>query len=589
MRLSTHDNLKDYRIVIMRRYLSLLPLLLTLVGPVAAQQIGVAFPPVPTATITTPGVVQPDNQTICLLPGGKLYSCSPLRTPTTSSAILASDMGGQVNFNGTNLTVTLPVITGSIFPTGSSTLVCNYNPTPLTVTNAGGGPTVVGYTVPGTIPGISNGSASCLQLSSDGATLYAAPTFSSGSGGLTATGTGQLISGGFHVTPYSNGIVTSGTKTIDCGNNPLQTLTNNGAFTLAMATGDQWCLLRITNGASAGVISFSGFAQGSNPGDALTTASNAGFQLELSQIAGVPHYFVSALGAPAMTLTGVTLSANQFTYGTAANTVIGAVNVTTTGGSFSGALSLSGTDASKFALSSPTLPSNLTCPSSTACPASGGPFNLNIVATQTGAANSPLSQPETITPYTTWNPVQKGADIALSNGNLTATSNATVWESTQTTASHSSGKYYWEFTSVSGGTSGNGIMFGIASTTPLSSYSGSTVASYGAQFVTGGWYNNGSPSLGLYPAGSQTSSYGIAVNVTTKLVWIRNLSNCAIWNTGGADPVSEVGGISIANVGGAGTNVYATFTGGAGGPSSTANFGQGTFTCPAPSGYTGGW
>jgi hypothetical protein len=77
--------------------------------------------------------------------------------------------------------------------------------------------------------------------------------------------------------------------------------------------------------------------------------------------------------------------------------------------------------------------------------------------------------------------------------------------------------------------------------------------------------------------------------VTTKLVWIRNLSNCAIWNTGGADPVSEVGGISIANVGGAGTNVYATFTGGAGGPSSTANFGQGTFTCPAPSGYTGGW
>jgi hypothetical protein len=572
----------------MRRYLSLLPLLLALVGPAAAQQIGIGFPAVPTASINTPGVVQPDNQTICLLAGGKLYSCSPLRTSTINSAILASDMGGQVNFNGTNLTATLSVITGSLFPTGASTLLCNYNATPLTITNAGGGPTVVGYTVPGTVPGMSSGgAASCLQLTSDGATLYAAPT---SSGGLSPTGVGQLISGGFHMTPYSNGTVTSGTETIDCGNNPLQTLTNNGAFTLAMSASDQWCLLRITNGASAGVISFPGFTQGSNSGDTLATTNGNVFLLELSKIAGVPHYFVSALGLSSVTLTGVTLSASQFVYGAAANSVIGAVGVTATGGSFTGTLQLTGTDASRFALSSATLPSNLTCPSGTTCPTSGGPFNLNVVATQAGAGNSPLSQPETIYPYSysTWDPAQLGTGVTLSNGNLTATANPAAWGSTQTTAAHSSGKYYFEFTSVSGGSSGNGIMFGIASTTPLNSFSGTTTVSYGAQFAQNSWYNNGGVHNNLYPAGNQTSSWGVAVDLTTKLIWIRNNATCGTWNTGG-DPVAGTGGISISGVGGAGTNVYATFAGGAGGASATGNFGQGTFTCTPPTGYTGGW
>jgi hypothetical protein len=570
----------------MGRYISLLPMLLALFGSAAAQQIGVGFPPVPTASISTPGVVQPDNQTICLLAGGKLYSCSPLRTSTISSAILASDMGGQVNFSGTNLTATLPVITGSLFPTGTSTLVCNYSATPLTITNAGGGPTVVGYTVPGAIPGMSSGgAASCLQLTSDGATLYAAPT---SYGGLSPTGAGQLVSGGFHMAPYSNGTVTSGTETIDCGNNPLQTLTNNGAFTLAMSASDQWCLLRISNGASAGAISFPGFMQGSNSGDTLTTTNGNVFQLELSRIAGVPHYFVSALGLSGVTLSGVTLSTNQFVYGAASNSVIGAVGVTATGGSFIGTMQLTGPDASRFALSSTTLPANLTCPSGTPCPTSGGPFNLNIVATQAGAGYSPLSQPETIYSYSTWDPAQLGTGVTLSNGNLTATANSAAWSSTQTTVSHSSGKYYFEFNSVSGGTSGNGIMFGVASTTPLNSYSGSTTGSYGAQFLPNSWYNNGGANGNLYPAGGQTSSWGVAMDLTSKFIWIRNNANCSRWNTGG-DPVAETGGISISSVGGAGTNVYVTFSGGAGGASATGNFGQGTFTCSPPTGYTGGW
>ena len=100
----------------------------------------------------------------------------------------------------------------------------------------------------------------------------------------------------------------------------------------------------------------------------------------------------------AITLTSVNLSGNTFTYSAPASTVIGAVTVSATGGSFSGTLSITGINSGNFALSSSTVPSNLTCSVSLTCPVSGGPFtDINIVATQAGATGSPLSQAETIT------------------------------------------------------------------------------------------------------------------------------------------------------------------------------------------------
>ena len=97
-------------------------------------------------------------------------------------------------------------------------------------------------------------------------------------------------------------------------------------------------------------------------------------------------------------LVSVNLSGSTFTYSAASSTVIGAVTVTASGGSFTGTLSLTGANSGNFALSSSTIPSNLTCSVSTTCPAAGGPFSdISIVATQAGATGSPLTQPETIT------------------------------------------------------------------------------------------------------------------------------------------------------------------------------------------------
>ena len=92
---------------------------------------------------------------------------------------------------------------------------------------------------------------------------------------LTTNGTAQQITGGARITPFSNGTVTTGTLTPDPGNGPMQYYTNNGAHTLAPGTNKGQYTLEITNGASAGAITTSGFS--TVKGDAFTTTNAAVF------------------------------------------------------------------------------------------------------------------------------------------------------------------------------------------------------------------------------------------------------------------------------------------------------------------------
>jgi hypothetical protein len=99
---------------------------------------------------------------------------------------------------------------------------------------------------------------------------------------------------------------------------------------------------------------------------------------------------------PPYTLTGITLSGSAFTYSCAPSTVIGHIGVPATGGTFSSALSLTSVGGG-FQLSSTSIPSDLIANASTGCPSSGGPYTLNIVATDGTAVGSPLTQGETLT------------------------------------------------------------------------------------------------------------------------------------------------------------------------------------------------
>lgn len=101
----------------------------------------------------------------------------------------------------------------------------------------------------------------------------------------------QTITGGANVTSLS---LSTGSITVDCGSRPLQYITNNGAYTITAPASDGSCMLKVTNGASAGATTFSGFTVGSNTGDALTTTNTNIFYITFVRINGTSTYLIKA-------------------------------------------------------------------------------------------------------------------------------------------------------------------------------------------------------------------------------------------------------------------------------------------------------
>lgn len=102
----------------------------------------------------------------------------------------------------------------------------------------------------------------------------------------------QTVSGGANVTAQA---LTAGNITVDCGTRPIQTIANNGAFTMTAPANDGYCVVKVTNGASAGAITFSGFSTGANTGDALTTVNGSKFMIFVYRAGGDSTYSVKAL------------------------------------------------------------------------------------------------------------------------------------------------------------------------------------------------------------------------------------------------------------------------------------------------------
>jgi hypothetical protein len=105
---------------------------------------------------------------------------------------------------------------------------------------------------------------------------------------------GQTISGGFNLAPNSIGTFAS-TFTP----NPLlgnyQYGTNNNASTWSAPGTDCAVEILVTNGASAGAITFSGFTVGANVGDSLTTTNTSKFIISIRRINAISTYTIKAL------------------------------------------------------------------------------------------------------------------------------------------------------------------------------------------------------------------------------------------------------------------------------------------------------
>ncbi|KQZ81867.1 hypothetical protein ASD64_08900 [Mesorhizobium sp. Root157] len=105
----------------------------------------------------------------------------------------------------------------------------------------------------------------------------------------------DLLTAGYTATSENNGTKSSGTYTPTAVGGNLKRLVNGGAFTLAAPTaaGDYTIIIQITNNASAGAITLSGFSKTS--GDAFTTTNGHDFFVFVTKINGFTHAAIQAL------------------------------------------------------------------------------------------------------------------------------------------------------------------------------------------------------------------------------------------------------------------------------------------------------
>ena len=174
-------------------------------------------------------------------------------------------------------------------------------------------------------------------------------------------------------------------------------------------------------------------------------------------------------------------------------------------------------------------------------------------------------------------------NITLSGGNLvaTTTNNGAV----RCLAGVTSGKIYWEVTATLWVQNSTCVGLGLA-TTSLANFWNAT-ANCIAMNRGGQIFNNGSigPSIGGTLATGAIVCF--ALDVTNKLLWMRN-GAAGNWNgSGTANPATGVGGISLAAW--ASSALYAMAGGIGGSDAWTANFGASAFSGAVPSGFTAGW
>ena len=128
------------------------------------------------------------------------------------------------------------------------------------------------------------------QLGGGGVTsLTAAPgvAVSASTGAITISGTGES-------TDFDHGTVSTGTITPDPSDSYTHKVVNNGAFTIAATSESGRLLLLITNGASAGSVTFSGFDK-QIAGDLMETTPGNIYAVYIWSVNGKQFYQIRSI------------------------------------------------------------------------------------------------------------------------------------------------------------------------------------------------------------------------------------------------------------------------------------------------------
>lgn len=176
----------------------------------------------------------------------------------------------------------------------------------------------------------------------------------------------------------------------------------------------------------------------------------------------------------------------------------------------------------------------------------------------------------------TWNPLDKSANITLSNSDMTATASNTAWKSVRATLGKSTGKWYFEVRIDVAAANYNIIGVGQLGAS-TATYCGGNTVSWGYNGYNGNkFYNTASTAYGnTFTAGDIV---GVAVDISAgKIWWAKNNS----WQASG-DPAAGTG---EAYSGLSGT-LYPMFSPYTNTNAGTARFVTGDMSYSPPSGFT---
>lgn len=159
---------------------------------------------------------------------GTINLSTPDVTKIANYPLAAGDMAGQVNFNASSLTVTIPAISGTVFANGMTSLVTNYNSSALTISST---PTINGYS------GTSIGQYGWVNFTSNGTSLdaFGFPGF----GTITSNALSKF-SGTSGIQTASSVIDDGTTITLGAGGATVTEASGNanfGAITVSSCTG----------------------------------------------------------------------------------------------------------------------------------------------------------------------------------------------------------------------------------------------------------------------------------------------------------------------------------------------------------------
>lgn len=185
-----------------------------------------------------------------------------------------------------------------------------------------------------------------------------------------------------------------------------------------------------------------------------------------------------------------------------------------------------------------------------------------------------------VTYAVTWNPADKGTNVALSSGNLIAAFNSGIFsnETVRATLGRSTGKYYFEVVH-SGGVDYR--LSGVATSVPSTSTGFvSSTEGFGYLGTDGKFYTNNAGTT--YGNTFNTEVIGVAVDLDAHKLWF---SKSGVWQNSG-DPTAGTNPATSSLTSGV---IYPAAQGNnaSQNPTSTANFGGSAFTYTIPiGGYT---